>query len=82
MTQHPSARHPTLDHLLAALDIGVANFTLCDVRDGWTVRFDACKTASLHYCMAGSGELVVQNGERIALNSNSFVMLPLVSPTV
>ncbi|WP_207000920.1 AraC family transcriptional regulator [Trinickia mobilis] len=76
MTQHSPALHPVLDHLLAALDIGVANFTLCDIRDGWSVRFDACKTASLHYCMAGSGALVVQDGERITLDSNSFVMLP------
>jgi AraC family transcriptional regulator, activator of mtrCDE len=76
MTQHPPAIHLNLDHLLAAFDIGVANFTLCDIRDGWSVCFDACKTASLHYCMAGSGALVVQDAERIELNSNSFVMLP------
>ena len=76
MTEFPPAIHPILDHLLAAFDIGVANFTLCDIRDGWSVRFDACKTCSLHYCMAGTGALVMQDGERIALNSHSFVMLP------
>ncbi|MBN3762189.1 AraC family transcriptional regulator [Burkholderia sp. Ac-20365] len=67
---------PVLERFLAALDIGVANFTLCDIRDGWSARFDACATASLHYCMEGSGALVTQGGERIALTSHSFVLLP------
>src|SRR5260370_38809038 len=68
--------HPVLDHFLAALDIGVNHFTVCDIRDGWSARFDACKTSSLHYCMAGSGALVVQKRERIPLRSHSFVLLP------
>jgi AraC family transcriptional activator of mtrCDE len=76
MMKHPLAAHRILDHFLVALDIGVANFTLCDIRDGWSVRFDACKTASLHYCMGGSGALEVQDGERILLRSHSFVLLP------
>src|SRR5215813_7973987 len=67
---------PVLERFLAALDIGVANFTLCDIRDGWSARFDACATASLHYCMEGNGALVTQSGERIALSSHSFVLLP------
>jgi AraC family transcriptional regulator, activator of mtrCDE len=67
---------PVLERFLAALDIGVANFTLCDIRDGWSARFDACTTASLHYCMEGTGALVTQGGERIALTSHSFVLLP------
>ena len=76
MTRDLSELHPILDHFLAALDIGVANFTLCDVRSGCSVRFDACETASLHYCMAGSGALLLQDGERITLSPHSFVMLP------
>ena len=67
---------PILERFLSALDIGVANFTLCDIRDGWSARFDACATASLHYCMQGSGALVTQDGERIALSPHSFVLLP------
>ncbi|MCR4470457.1 AraC family transcriptional regulator [Burkholderia sp. SCN-KJ] len=76
MVKHPLASHQVLDRFLAALDIGVANFTLCDIRDGWSVRFDACTTASLHYCMGGCGTLQVQDGERILLRSHSFVLLP------
>ena len=65
-----------VERFLSALDIGVANFTLCDIRDGWSARFDPCATASLHYCMEGSGALVTQEGERVPLSPHSFVLLP------
>jgi AraC-like DNA-binding protein len=76
MPKHPLAGHRILDHFLATLDIDVGNFTLCDIRDGWSVRFDACRTVSVHYCMAGSGALVVQGSGRISLSPHSFVLLP------
>lgn len=76
MTNHLLFGLPVLERFLAALDIGVANFTLCDIRDGWSARFDACATASLHYCMEGRGALVTQDGERVALIPHSFVLLP------
>ena len=76
MTSRPIFELPVLERFLAALDIGVANFTLCDIRDGWSARFDASATASLHYCMEGRGALVTQTGERVALSSHSFVLLP------
>ncbi|MFM0498275.1 helix-turn-helix domain-containing protein [Paraburkholderia caledonica] len=67
---------PVLERFLASLNIGVANFTLCDIRDGSSARFDACSTASLHYCMDGSGFLTTQLGERVSLSLHSFVLLP------
>jgi AraC-like DNA-binding protein len=65
-----------LDHMLAALDLGVANFSLCDVRKGWGVSFEACSTASLHYCLAGSGTLVINDADSMTLDAHSFVLLP------
>ncbi|GAB2920231.1 hypothetical protein GCM10027093_68690 [Paraburkholderia jirisanensis] len=65
-----------LDHLLATLDLGVVNFSMCDIRNGWGVRFEACSTASLHYCLSGGGALVMGEAERIALDAHSFVLLP------
>ncbi|MCR4470477.1 AraC family transcriptional regulator [Burkholderia sp. SCN-KJ] len=67
---------PILERFLAAVNIGMAKFTLCDIRDGWSARFDACATASLHYCMDGSGVLITQQGESVSLSSHSFVLLP------
>ena len=68
--------HMILDHLLAVLDIGVTHFTVCDIRDGWGLCFDACKTASLHYCLAGGGTLTARGFLPIRLDPHSFVLLP------
>jgi hypothetical protein len=76
MSELPSSAHIVLDHLLAVLDIGVTHFTVCDIRDGWGMRFDACKTASLHYCLAGVGTLAVHGALPIQLEPHTFVLLP------
>ena len=75
MASAPSA-HRVLEHFLATLDIGVTHITRCDIRDGWSVRFEACETASLHYCLGGRGTLDAGNGHRIALQPHSFVLMP------
>ena len=76
MSELPPTAHMVLDHLLAALDIGVTHFTICDIRDGWGVRLDAFKTASLHYCLEGAGTLAVHGAAPIQLEPHSFVLLP------
>jgi AraC family transcriptional regulator, activator of mtrCDE len=76
MINLPQSGEHVLDHLLAALDLGVANFSLCDVRKGWGVSFEACSTASLHYCLAGGGTLVMDEADRMVLSAHSFVLLP------
>jgi AraC-like DNA-binding protein len=65
-----------LDHLLAVLDIGVTHFSVCDVRDGWGMRFDACETASLHYCLEGVGTLSIRGAPPVRLEPHTFVLLP------
>ncbi len=75
MFKLPSSVHMALDHLLAALDIGVIHFTVCDIRDGWGMRLDACKTASLHYCLEGVGALVAHGAPPIQLEPHTFVLL-------
>lgn len=76
MFELPSSAHTVLDHLLATLEIGVTHFTVCDIRDGWGMRFDACQTASLHYCLAGDGALTVDGASSIQLEQHTFVLLP------
>lgn len=76
MFESSSSSHGILDHLLAVLDIGVTHFSVCDIRSGWGVHFDTCKTASLHYCLAGAGALVVSGSPPIRLQRHSFVLLP------
>ena len=76
MFELPSSAHVVLDHFLAVLDIGVTHFTVCDIRDGWGLRSEACKSASLHYCLAGVGTLAVRGSRRIQLEPHTFVLLP------
>ena len=76
MLELTSSAHSVLDHWLAALDIGVTHFTVCDIRDGWGVHLDGCKMASLHYCLSGVGTLAVHGATPIRLEPHTFVLLP------
>lgn len=71
-----SQAHRVLEQFLSTLDLGVTRITRCDIRDGWSVRFDASRTASLHYCLDGSGTLDAGDGHRIPLRPHCFVLLP------
>ena len=71
-----SSAHSVPDHWLAALDIGVTHFTVCDIRDGCGVRLDGCRMASLHYCLSGVGTLAVHRARPIRLDPHTFVLLP------
>ncbi|HYG41600.1 MAG TPA: AraC family transcriptional regulator [Bordetella sp.] len=76
MSKFPSSSHTVLDHLLAALDIGVTHFTVCDIREGWSMGLDASKAPSLHYCREGFGTLIVHGSASIHLEPHTFVLLP------
>jgi AraC family transcriptional activator of mtrCDE len=65
-----------MERLLAALEVGVGAFTSCDVRRGFDLTFDASSSATVHYCMAGNGELMVINGSAFKIRKHTFVLLP------
>ena len=65
-----------LERLLAAMDVGVGAFTSCDVRQGYDLTFDASSSATVHYCLAGNGELMVINGSSFRIRKHTFVLLP------
>jgi AraC-like DNA-binding protein len=65
-----------IDRLLANMELGVGAFTSCDIRLGYQLTFEACSTASLHYCLAGQGALRIRNGPVIKLRQHSFALLP------
>lgn len=76
MFESSLSAHVILNHLLAVLDIDVTHFTVCDMRNGWGIRFDSCKAASLHYCLAGAGTLTIRGLPPIQLEPHGFVLLP------
>lgn len=65
-----------MERLLAAMEVGVGAFTSCDVRSGYDLTFDASSSATVHYCMAGNGELMVINGSTFKIRKHTFVLLP------
>jgi AraC-like DNA-binding protein len=76
MRESSFSTHVVLSRLLDVLDIGVTRFAMCDIPGGCGMRFDPCETASLHYCLAGLGTLVVHGMAPIQLAPHSFVLLP------
>jgi AraC-like DNA-binding protein len=76
MPEPHSSSHLVLDHLLAALDIGVTHFTTCDIRDGWGIHIAGCGSASLHYCLEGAGALAVKGAQPIELQPHTFALVP------
>jgi AraC-like DNA-binding protein len=75
MSQSAPFTYTVLDQLLATLDIAVTRFTACDIREGWSVSFEPCDSASVHYCLGGAGALKVK-GKSIPLRRHTFVLLP------
>ena len=75
MPVQPST-HVVLDHLLATLEIGVNNFTVCEIRRDWGLRVDTDPLPSLHYCLEGVGTLFVDEAPPIQLQQHTFVVLP------
>ena len=65
-----------MERLLAAMEVGVGAFTSCDVRRGYDLTFNASSSATVHYCMAGNGELMVINGSSFKMRRHTFVLLP------
>ena len=65
-----------MERLLAAMEVGVGAFTSCDVRRGYDLTFDASSSATVHYCMAGNGELMVINSSSFKMRKHTFVLLP------
>lgn len=75
MSDSASPAYPVLDQLLVSLEIAVVHFTTCDIRQGWSVRFEPCRTASVHYCLRGTGVLRVAK-QSFMLRPHTFVLLP------
>jgi AraC-like DNA-binding protein len=65
-----------MEKLLAAMEVGVGAFTSCDIRRGYDLSFNASSSATVHYCMAGNGELMVINGNSFKIRRHTFVLLP------
>ncbi len=65
-----------VDQLLAALDVGVGAFSLCDIRHGHQLTFTKSPAPSLHYCLTGQGQIRLKGGESIDVRQHTFALIP------
>lgn len=65
-----------IERFLANLEVGVGAFTSCDVRKGFRLTFEACTTATVHYCLAGRGAIRLKDGRVFQMKQHSFILLP------
>lgn len=69
-----------LDQLLAALDVQVKAFAVCEISVGWRLTFNADQTPSVHYVLSGVGALRVPDHGPITLSQDTLVILPKEFP--
>ncbi|MCB1885357.1 MAG: helix-turn-helix transcriptional regulator [Geminicoccaceae bacterium] len=65
-----------LDRLLAALEVRVDAFALCEICPGWRLTFGPGEEPSVHYVLAGSGTMRLPKGAALLLDQDVFAVLP------
>jgi AraC family transcriptional activator of mtrCDE len=76
MQQLPRISPPDLDNLMNGLEVNVVKLAECLVSPGWRLSFGASAVPAMHYNLSGSGQLLVQGEEPIALAPHMLVIVP------
>lgn len=61
---------------LRNLRVEIESYGFCETHSGWHMRFSASDAASLHYCLAGVGTMMVMDENDILLLPGTLVLLP------
>lgn len=73
--EQPSATE-LLNRLLAALEVEVDTFAICEVSRGWRLAFDPDDALTVHYGLIGSGVTILADGRRFGLARDTLLLLP------
>ena len=65
-----------LDKLFDNLAMTVDPFATCQLSDGWRLRLPCRDWVTLHYTLAGDGELKLGSGEVLPMPGNSLAVMP------
>jgi AraC family transcriptional activator of mtrCDE len=65
-----------LERLFENLALRVDPFATCQVADGWRLRLPGRDWVTLHYTLAGDGDLALGSGGILALKRNSLAIIP------
>ena len=64
------------DKLFNALEVRVEPFAICDVRCGYHLEIDPDDHNTIHYMLAGDGQLVTNTGQTFALQPDQMILVP------
>jgi|TARA_B110001469_G_C9640299_1_gene321916 AraC-like DNA-binding protein len=64
------------DKLLNALEVRVEPFAICDVRSGSYLDVKAEECTTIHYTLAGHGQIVANRGKAIQLQTDQIILIP------
>lgn len=65
-----------IERLLAAFDVQVEPFAICDVRGGLDMLLEPIGQVTVHYALRGTGALHVGTEERFAIAPGTMVIVP------
>ena len=65
-----------LEKLFDNLELKVEPFATCRLSDGWRLRLPCRDWVTLHYTLAGNGELKLGSGEILPMPHNSLAVMP------
>ena len=67
---------PSLDNLLAGLELSIEPFALCRAQGNWALPLGRQEHPTLHYTLAGSGTMPVRGSRPIAISRHSLIIVP------
>lgn len=65
-----------LDNLVTALDVEFPRLSECLVSPGWRLELGGPPMPAIHYCLSGSGCLIIEGQEPIPLQPHTLVVMP------
>ena len=77
---HKSFRHnrymEIIDKLINSLEVRVEPFAICDVRCGNHLNIESDEYTTIHYVLAGTGNLIINRNKKIDLQSDQMILIP------
>ena len=67
---------PTLNRLLAALDVAPHAFSVCRIQSGWRMSFPVFKVITVHFVLRGSGHVQAGEAAPLPFAPSSILVVP------
>ena len=71
---------PTLNRLLAALDVAPHAFSVCRIQSGWRMSFPVFRVITVHFVLRGSGHIRAGAAAPLPFGPLSVLVVPALQP--